>query len=412
MRRILFSLPVLSLIFSSSVRAADDAGLPGEFLNVGVGARPLGMGRAFTGVADDVDAVYWNPAGLSNFRSNQLTFQYSPLPVAGSYQYMAYAQPVNTRGSIGLSIINLESGKLARTTEVTSTEFAETGDYDAYERAYLAAYAHRFTNRYASGLTLKAVENSIDDVKESGYGADWGNMFSVNENLQFGAMVRNIVQPTYKFNTEKETFPRILRAGGSFRTLKGHLLTALDVEKAMGESQNPRFHLGFEGHVIENIFFRAGIDQTELTTGVGIKFKNLQFDYAAGFQELGLLNRFSLKVFFGGYEVDARATPDVFSPVGLKNKVGIYITSSHRDRIVKWVLSIRNARGTVVKSYQGFDAPPTMIEWNGRDAQERVVDPGEYTYRMAVTTSKNKTEMTPVRTLRIESPTPIEIESK
>jgi hypothetical protein len=274
MRRILFSLPVLSLIFSSSVRAADDAGLPGEFLNVGVGARPLGMGRAFTGVADDVDAVYWNPAGLSNFRSNQLTFQYSPLPVAGSYQYMAYAQPVNTRGSIGLSIINLESGKLARTTEVTSTEFAETGDYDAYERAYLAAYAHRFTNRYASGLTLKAVENSIDDVKESGYGADWGNMFSVNENLQFGAMVRNIVQPTYKFNTEKETFPRILRAGGSFRTLKGHLLTALDVEKAMGESQNPRFHLGFEGHVIENIFFRAGIDQTELTTGVGIKFKN------------------------------------------------------------------------------------------------------------------------------------------
>src|SRR5260221_13478775 len=89
---------------------AKDAGLPGEFLNVGVGARPLGMGRAFTGVADDIDSIYWNPAGLSTYRSNQLAFQYSPLPVAGSFQYLAYSQPLYAYGNFGISVINLDSG--------------------------------------------------------------------------------------------------------------------------------------------------------------------------------------------------------------------------------------------------------------------------------------------------------------
>src|SRR5690348_3174315 len=87
--------------------AANDAGLPGEFLDFGAGARPLGMGGAFTAVADDVDSLYWNPAGLATFRSSQVTFQHAPEPLDTSYQYMAYAQPVYALGSIGIGVVTL-----------------------------------------------------------------------------------------------------------------------------------------------------------------------------------------------------------------------------------------------------------------------------------------------------------------
>src|SRR5207302_10246043 len=43
------------------------------FLKIGPGARPAAMGEAFTGVADDIHAIYWNPAGLATLRSPELT---------------------------------------------------------------------------------------------------------------------------------------------------------------------------------------------------------------------------------------------------------------------------------------------------------------------------------------------------
>ena len=43
------------------------------------GARPLGMGGAFVGVADDANALNWNPAGLPGLRRTEFTSSYSNL---------------------------------------------------------------------------------------------------------------------------------------------------------------------------------------------------------------------------------------------------------------------------------------------------------------------------------------------
>ena len=60
---------IFTLVFSavlvlnfSAVYAAD---FLEEGLKSGLGARPLGMGGAFTAVSDDINAIYYNPAGLS-----------------------------------------------------------------------------------------------------------------------------------------------------------------------------------------------------------------------------------------------------------------------------------------------------------------------------------------------------------
>src|ERR1044071_534107 len=167
----------LFLIFGLAglVSASNDAGLPGEFLNFGVGARPLAMGRAFTAVADDIDSIYWNPAGLATFRSSQLAFQYSPLPEDGAFQYFAYSQPLYALGNFGVAIVNLGSGDITRTQAISANDFVEEGTYNSRETAYMASYAYRYGDHYASGLTLKMAENTIDNTTKRGYGADWGN---------------------------------------------------------------------------------------------------------------------------------------------------------------------------------------------------------------------------------------------
>ena len=57
------AIVILSVIsFNTRIQALEtaDGGLPGYFMNEGTGARALGMGRAFTAVADDASAIYWN----------------------------------------------------------------------------------------------------------------------------------------------------------------------------------------------------------------------------------------------------------------------------------------------------------------------------------------------------------------
>ncbi len=401
-----FLLALTSPQFASA--GNNDAGLPGEFLNFGVGARPMGMGRAFTAVADDIDSLYWNPAGLSTYRSSQVIFQYSPLVVDGSYQYIGYSQPLYAYGNFGVGVVNLDSDDVPR-VDANNTE---VGSFKHRETGYLASYAYRFGEKFGTGATLKMAEKSIDGSSERGFGADLGGLYLLNERVRFGLVARNLIQPTYKYPSEKEEFPRIMRGGAAVSLFNEHVLTAVDLEKTMGTSQDLRWHFGVEGFVIKNIVLRAGLDHSEVTTGLGVRWKNLQFDYGLGFQALGFSNRLSMKVFFGGYEVDVKASPSVFSPVGLKNKVTFEINSSHRDRIINWILSIRNGKGKVVRSFQGYNEPPRVLEWDGKDAQDKIVEAGTYTYRMSFTTTKSRTEVTPTRSMRIVAPTPIEIESK
>jgi len=349
-----------SILFAgalSSLQASNDAGLPGEFLNIGVGGRPLGMGRAFTAVADDIGALYWNPAGLSMYRSSQVTFQYNPLLLDGSYQYVAYSQPLYALGNFGVGIVNLDSGKVPRVDDNN----VEVGDFSHRETGYLASYAYRFNDKWGTGATLKMAEKVIDGKSARGYGADVGTLYMLNDRVRFGAMVRNLVAPQYSYTTEKEKFPTIVRTGAAVKFFNEHLLTDLDLDKTVGASQGLKWHFGLEGFIVRNVFLRAGVDQSQIAAGVGLKWKTLQFDYAAGFQELGLVNQFSVKVLFGGYEVDVRADPSVFSPVGLKNKVDFQINTSHRSRIVNWILTIRNAHGEVVRSFKGYNDPPSLL---------------------------------------------------
>ena len=67
----LISAVIILLALGSSARP--------YFKDLGVGARPLGMGGAYVAAADDVNAILWNAAGLAQLKRQEITAMFSAL---------------------------------------------------------------------------------------------------------------------------------------------------------------------------------------------------------------------------------------------------------------------------------------------------------------------------------------------
>src|ERR1039458_1672672 len=106
------------LIPFSSWAASSNVGTSGaEFLKIGPGARAVGMGEAFTGVADDVDAIYWNPAGLGTLKHAEITGMHMQYFQSIQYEFAAFAYPTTDRGSWGFAVTNLHTDNIDRRAE-------------------------------------------------------------------------------------------------------------------------------------------------------------------------------------------------------------------------------------------------------------------------------------------------------
>src|SRR5690242_20262636 len=118
MRKIALSLLlIVTLVKGSATFAATNAGLPGSYLDYAGGAAVTGMGRAYVGLADGIDAVAWNPAGLALLRPNTIGFLHTQTQESAQFDYIGYAQPLYNLGGIGLSYIRMDSGALPQTND-------------------------------------------------------------------------------------------------------------------------------------------------------------------------------------------------------------------------------------------------------------------------------------------------------
>jgi hypothetical protein len=98
MQRRFYNIVFLVAVLLNPLRlyAQGNAGQAGEFLRWGVGSKAFGLGRAFTSVADDASALYWNPAGLSALSKLGGTFMVTHVPMreGASFNYLAGAIPL------------------------------------------------------------------------------------------------------------------------------------------------------------------------------------------------------------------------------------------------------------------------------------------------------------------------------
>jgi len=107
-KKLFVLLSILFISFTSTNAQTVFGKYAGEFMAIGIGGRPLGMGGAFVAVANDVTAGYYNPAGLANLNYPQVSLMHSEqFGNLVNYDYAAVGIPFGTDMSFGISVMRL-----------------------------------------------------------------------------------------------------------------------------------------------------------------------------------------------------------------------------------------------------------------------------------------------------------------
>ena len=142
------------------------------FLKIGVGARALGMGNAYTAVADDVSAMAWNPAGLARISRPELGATHAELTTDTRYDFVGFAQPTKL-GTFGAAANYLSQG----TIEGRDVNGAPAAGYTASDEAVNLSFASRMTSALGLGANVKYIRSSIADASAQSYALDLGGQY-------------------------------------------------------------------------------------------------------------------------------------------------------------------------------------------------------------------------------------------
>ena len=280
-----------------------------NFLRLAVGARAAGMGEAFTAVADDASAAGWNPAGLVQVEDRQIFFVHGLWPSLVNQDFVSYVQSWD-KYSFGFSANFLASGKMYRTVENTSGDYAGTnGQFESVDSAFMFSFAQK-TGGFGFGATLKIIRSVIDDVSGNAIGVDVGFLyrFGNNKNFKLAAVLQNFGSKI-KYSTDaQDGLPMGMRLGGSYAvgTELGPMNLSFDLSLPIDHYAG--VHLGGEYWIQDIVAIRIGYKTDRinelgalsgLCCGGGVKFENFQVDYAyVPYGDLGQTHRISILASF------------------------------------------------------------------------------------------------------------------
>ncbi|MEA2063213.1 MAG: PorV/PorQ family protein [Gemmatimonadota bacterium] len=147
-----------------------------EFLTIPVGPRAVAMGGAYSAAADEISAIYWNPAGLGFLTRREVFLAVIERPLDIRYTCGAVAVPVwEGRLVLGAFMSVLSSGDQEVTTE---TQPEGTGEYySAYSMSAGGALAYNFSDRFCAGLTIKNVHEDIYGLTQDALAFDMGTNY-------------------------------------------------------------------------------------------------------------------------------------------------------------------------------------------------------------------------------------------
>jgi hypothetical protein len=345
--RLLFFILLTQISIAQTVRKYSN-----DFLSIGVDAAALGMSNAVTASSNDVNATYWNPAGLVNLEDKQVSFMHaSYFANIAQYDFAAYASPIDEESAWGFSAIRFGVDNILNTTQLIDNQgninYNRVSLFSTADYGFTFSYARKLkVPGFQYGVNAKIIRRIIGNFASSwGFGFDAGVQFERN-NWKFGLMLRDITTTYNIWNIDEAEFATIKNAiPGQNQELPE--TTEITLPKAqLGMSKKFEFHddftllaaanlnmqffrtndiissnfvsvspaLGFEGGYSDLAFLRVGvgnfqkitqIDRTQKVDfqpnfGVGFKYKGIEIDYALtdlGNQSAALYsNVFSLKV--------------------------------------------------------------------------------------------------------------------
>ena len=229
-----------------------------EFEDKNLGVRSSSMGGAYTGLSDDGEGQFYNPAGMAVIKRGEFTsmhtslFGQAELPL----DYFSFTQNLMPFSVASFGYSKFGSG-LYREKELDMT------------------IARQITKMHSFSLTLKQLSSFIANTPDrNAFSMDFGFMVKFENNFQAGVSILNLNNP--KLN---EVIPKTFKTGLSFKP-KDNLTLCLDYSKQSTEKKGT-FNLGEEFKLTRNFKMRAGYSTypSRFSAGFGFEFKNVKLDY-------------------------------------------------------------------------------------------------------------------------------------
>lgn len=294
----------LLLIFSVPQIQAVDGYYAGAFLRMGLGARALSMGNAFTAIAEGPVASYYNPAGVPLVSSPQLSLSYRFLSLDRNFNYIGFATGIRPKvdtesgesainGGIALSWIH------AGVDKIDGRDFAGNHyqDFSNAENSFAFSFGVMPLKNLSVGFTGRVLYNRFPDmgddnatISTTALGLDVGVLYKPVDFISLGAVIKNI-NAKYDWKTDKlwerdiekiDRFPKTFRLGVASRFPYPWLLIAVDVEN--NDLFGWQYGIGAEVQIGQDVLLRAGLNDGAPAFGGGYVFKLLgksaQIQYA------------------------------------------------------------------------------------------------------------------------------------
>ncbi len=306
---------LLFLTFVNMGYTSEDAGTADSFLELGVGARPLGLGGAFISIADDLNSGVWNPAGLPYIKKHEITSMHTELFLDTKFDYLAYGHNFGTYGSASLSWIRLETTGM----EQTAAAFDENGDpllvkiygesaqkvdvtgyFNLYENSFFLSYGNSIKN-INFGFSLKYIDiNMLQSAY--GFGLDIGMLYKFEnfiKDFRIGLKIEDIFTTPVKWSGGHiDYIPQELKLGISKYWFNRRLLSSIDFYYILRKNHTVKFKAGIEFAVVPKyLIIRSGYNDGLLSFGAGLGMDFVFVDYAYILHsDLGNTHRISLSV--------------------------------------------------------------------------------------------------------------------
>lgn len=284
-----------------------------EFLKAHYSARGAAIANNMVAIKGDVNAMFYNPAGLSGTENAQWTLNYVNHLLDFQAGQLAFVNRYANLGNLGFGLLYFNYGDFQETDEFGQ----ETGrSFNAADFALAASLSNTLGGGFDYGINLKFIYSSLESFNASGLAVDAGLLYTFPRipDLYLGISLSNLGFMFDNYSEVREKMPLYLRIGFSKKLAHLPLLFTASLNDLTLTTENTadmlkRFTLGGEFDISEVIKFRIGYDNNinqnvkplagknfgGMSAGVGIYWKKFRFDYAfSSFGDLGSQNRLAV----------------------------------------------------------------------------------------------------------------------
>ena len=322
-----FLLIIIILLIPQTLSAGRYAG---DFMMIGSGVRPLGMGGAFAAVADNGSAIYWNASGLAQIKEIEIevmrAFLYNN---EAAYDFFSFCIPLPANTTIGISFTQLsiddipfydEKWLIGTNVDIRSSDVEEQltgipdGTFSSTDQLFEFAFAKNLSNIINLGWALfdlpvdlyfggtfkyikrnigKMIPNKLKKYTGEGTGFDLSFMIKTDFALltdvdwlgaiKFALNLQDVAGTEITWDTKSRhsdeiiTNPKIgLAIVQPLDFIKSEIILAYDWDNTYKLTRNA----GLEFTYNNQLSFRSGLYDKYFSAGMGIQYKRYNINYA------------------------------------------------------------------------------------------------------------------------------------